>query len=155
MTARRRWDDDVRGIGPADARAWAPVVESIARVTAQEGWVAEEPDLHLLPHLEDRAAGGPLAIRAARTASDGTFEVDLDWVGPGEPSRGAIRSGLYALIATIAETITVVHEPPEAHGFVVEVLSGTPDGDGPFAGHGHTIRLEVADPDHAPLSSPE
>jgi hypothetical protein len=53
---------------------------------------------------------------------------------------------LYALIATIAETVTVVHEPPAARGRVLEVLSGSADGDGPFAGHGHTIRLVVATP---------
>ena len=144
MTARRRWDDDERGTGVADARSWRPLVETIAGVADQDGWVAEAPELHLLPHLEAAAGAGPLAIRGARTAGDGTFEVELEWVGPGEATRASVRSALYALIATVAETITVLHEPPDARGRVVEVLSGSADGDGPFAGHGHTIRLVVA-----------
>jgi hypothetical protein len=148
--SRRRWDDDARGIGTGDARAWRPLVETLATIVDEEGWVAEEPELHLLPHLEAATAGGPLAIRGTRTGADETFVVDLHWVGPGEPSRLAIRSSLYALIATVAETVTVLHEPPEARGRIVDVLSGSADGDGPFAGHGHTVRLEVSDPDKAP-----
>jgi len=154
MTRRRRWDDDARGIGTGDARAWRRLVETLATVVDEEGWVAEEPELHLLPHLETAIAAGPLAIRGSRTDADGTFVADLAWVGPGEPSRLAIRSALYALIATIAETVTVLHEPPEAQGRVIEVLSGSADGDGPFAGHGHTVRLVVSAPAADPSSDP-
>jgi hypothetical protein len=145
--SRRRWDNDARGIGTGDAGAWRPLVETLATVVDEEGWVAEEPGLHLLPHLEAATAAGPLAIRGTRTGADGTFVVDLDWIGPAEPSRRVIRSALYALIATVAETVTVLHEPPEAHGRIVDVLSGSADGDGPFAGHGHTVRLEVTAPE--------
>jgi hypothetical protein len=144
--SRRRWDDDARGTGSGDARAWRPVVETLARVIDEVGWVAEEPELHLLPHLEAAIASGPLTIREAGAASDGTFVVGLEWVGPGEPSRLAIRSALYALIAAIAETVTLLHEPPDAQGRVLEVLSGSAGGDGPFAGHGHTLRLRVTAP---------
>jgi hypothetical protein len=144
--SRRRWDDDARGTGTGDARAWRPLVETLARVIDEVGWVAEEPELHLLPHLGAATATGPLAIQSTRTRHDGTFEVELAWVGPDEPSRGAIRSALYALIATIAETVTVLHEPPDAQGRVLEVLSGSAGGDGPFAGHGHTLRLRVTAP---------
>jgi hypothetical protein len=151
--SRRRWDNDVRGIGTEDARAWRPLVETLATVVDEEGWVAEGPELHLLPHLESAAAAGPLAMRGSRTDADGTFVVDLGWVGPSEPSRLAIRSAMYALIATVAESVTVLHEPPEARGRIVDVLSGSVDGDGPFAGHGHTVRLEVSDPDTAQPSS--
>jgi hypothetical protein len=117
-------------------------------VADEEGWVAEEPELHLLPHLEAATATSPLAIRAVRTDPDGTFEVDLDWVGAGEgePSRQAVRSALYGLVATIAETVTMLHEPPAEQGHVLEVLTGSGEGDGAFAGHGHTVRLSVTAP---------
>jgi len=144
--SRRRWHDDKRGIGAADARSWRPLVETLATVVDEDGWVAEEPELHLLPHLEGATATGPLAIREAITEGDGTFVVEFDWVGPREPSRLAIRSALYALIATIAETVTLLHEPPASQGRVLEVLSGSAGGDGPFAGHGHTVRLVVSAP---------
>src|SRR5204863_280529 len=42
MSGRRRWDDDPRGIGPADARTWRSLVETIAAVADEDGWVAEE-----------------------------------------------------------------------------------------------------------------
>ncbi|HEY7969149.1 MAG TPA: hypothetical protein VID95_04085 [Candidatus Limnocylindrales bacterium] len=147
MSRRRRWDEDARGIGEADARSWAPLVETLATAVDEEGWVAEEPELHLLPHLAAATAAGPLAIRGSGTDADGTFVVDLDWVGPGEASRLAIRSGLYGLIATIAETVTVLHEPPDAKGRVLEMLFGSAGGGGPFAGHGHTLRFRVTVPD--------
>jgi hypothetical protein len=147
MARRRRWDDDARGIGTGDARAWRPLVGTIAVLADEAGWVAEEPELHLLPHLEAAAVAGPFRIRGTRTGADGTFEVDVAWLGPEEPSRRAIRSALYALVATIAETVTLLNEPPDAQGRVLEMLSGSGDGDGPFAGHGHTLRFRVTDPE--------
>lgn len=142
--ARRRWDTDERGIGVGDARAWTPVAETIAAVTTEDGWVAEEPEAHLLPHLEAASVDGPLTIRTAATTADGSFEVDLEWRGAAEPTRRAVRSALFALVGTIAETVTVVHEPPGARGRVVEILTGSGgEPDGPFARHGHTLRLRV------------
>jgi hypothetical protein len=153
MAGRRRWDTDTRGIGVADARAWRPTIDAIAAAVEEPGWVAEEPDLHLLPHLEAAVGDGPLAITGARVAADGTFEVALEWIGPGESSRLAIRSALCALVASIAETVTVLHEPPAAEGRALEVLSGKADDDGPFAGHGHLLRFTVTGPPTPP--SPE
>jgi hypothetical protein len=149
MAGRRRWEDDVRGMGPADAGAWAPIAGTIAALSTHDGWVAEDPDAHLLPHLETAARGGPLAIRATRSDADGTYVVDLEWSGDGEPGRLEVRSALYALVAGIAETITVLHEPPEARGRVLEVLTGSADS-AAFAGHGHTVRLAVSVPGAAP-----
>jgi hypothetical protein len=142
----RRWDTDERGIGVADARAWRPVLEGLAAAADSNGWVAEEPELHLLPHLEEAVAGGPLAIRATTTEPDGTFAVELDWVGEGEPTRRAVRSALFALIAPMSETLSVIHEPPGSRGHVLEVLTGSGGGDGSFAGHGHTLRFTISPP---------
>jgi hypothetical protein len=151
MDRPRRWDTDERGIGSADARAWRPLLEAVARDADADGWVAEEPEAHLLPHLVDASAGGPLAIRATRTEADGTFAVDLDWIGEAPPDRRALRSALFALITPIAETISLVHEPPASAGRVLEVLTGSGgDGPGSFAAHGHTLRLSVAVPDATP-----
>ena len=72
-------------------------------------WNAEQPEAHLLPHLE-RWCGredSPFALRSA--ALHGTvFVVDLE---PKEaaPAHDA-RPDVYALIATIAEPTTVVVE---------------------------------------------
>jgi hypothetical protein len=146
MTPRRRWDDDDRGIGIADAHAWRPLVDSVAGFTDMAGWVAEEPAAHLLPHLATAIEMGPARIDRTETDTDGTFVVDLVWVGPSEPTRPAVRSVLFELVGTIAETITLVHEPPAGRGRELEVLTGSPDGDSAFAGHGHTLRFRVTVP---------
>ncbi|HEY7130842.1 MAG TPA: hypothetical protein VH440_01265 [Candidatus Limnocylindrales bacterium] len=151
MDRPRRWDTDERGIGVADARGWRALIEGLARVADADGWVAEEPEAHLLPHLVDATAAGPLAIRGTRTEADGTFAVDLGWVGDGPIDRRALRSALFAMIAPIAETISVVHEPPDSEGRLLEVLTGSGGaGPGTFGAHGHTLRLSVAVPDPSP-----
>ena len=145
MTARRRrWDDDARGVGVADARAWRPLVATLAAVTETDGWVAEEPEAHLLPHLAAATTTGPLRIRRSASEADGTFLVELDWIGPHEATRRAVRAALFGLVATVAETVTVLRERPEAGGRELEALTGAEDGEDPFAGHGHTIRFTVA-----------
>jgi hypothetical protein len=58
-----------------------------------------------------------------------------------------VRALLFDLVGAIAEAVTLIHEPPGARGRVLEILTGSADGDGPFAGHGHTLRLSVAAPD--------
>src|SRR5690349_7799946 len=90
--ARRapRWDPDERGIGVGDARAHLEVLDALRRVTVEPGWVAEEPENHLEPHL--RAASGPLAIDDAVAAPDGTFEVQVRWAGPPGADRGSVRA---------------------------------------------------------------
>jgi hypothetical protein len=50
MTARR-WDDDERGEGVADAGAFAQGAEELVDAMRRPNWVAEQPEVHLLPHL--------------------------------------------------------------------------------------------------------
>jgi len=116
---------------------------TLGDLAASGGWIAEEPELHLLPHLEAATATGPLAIRATTTDSDGTFVVELAWVAEGEPRRRDVRAALFVLIGTIAESITVIHEVPAEGGRRLEVLTGLVGADSPFATHGHTVRLRV------------
>ena len=145
-SARRppRWDPDERGIGVGDAHAHLDVIDGLRRAAAEPGWVAEDPDAHLGPHLA--AAAGPLAIDSAVAAPDGTYELRLRWAGPGDPDRGAVRAAVYAMIESVAESTTLVHELHEPEDLVFEVVTGTLAGEGPFATHGHTLRLRIRDP---------
>jgi len=154
MARGQRWEDDERGIGVGDARAWRPLIEELVGVSGEEGWVAEEPEAHLLPHLIAASAKGPLAIRRSSSQDDGTLEVDLVWVGPTDPGRAEIRSALFDLLAVVAETVTVIHEPPADGGRVLEALTGVRPG-GAFATHGHMLRLRVALPETAPGAASE
>jgi hypothetical protein len=139
-----RWDPDERGIGVGDAHAHLDRLDALRLAADQEGWVAEEPEAHLLPHIARHVgAGAPWALQAAGTEPDGTFVVDLRWTGPAEADRRTIRIAAYALIGVIAEGITAIGESAEPSGPTFEVVTGMLADQTEFASHGHTLRLRV------------
>jgi hypothetical protein len=53
MVARKpRWDNDERAVGVGAASAFSPALDTLRTLIDEAGWVAEEPEVHLLPHLE-------------------------------------------------------------------------------------------------------
>jgi hypothetical protein len=148
-TGRRppRWDPDERGIGVADARAYRDVLDALRQAAVEPGWVAEDPEKHLGPHLQ--AAAGALAVDTAVAAPDGTFEVRLRWAGLPDPDLGSVRAAVFGMIESVAESTTLVHELRRPNELVFEVVTGTLAGEGPFASHGHTLRLRIRDPREA------
>jgi hypothetical protein len=141
---RPRWDTDARGIGVADAGAWQPTIATLSALVMEHGWVAEEPEAHLWPHLAAAAsADGRLRLTSATTGPTGEFVVELDWIGDPTPGRRDRRTALYALVGSIAESVTVIRDPSGSAGDELEVLTGGPPGDSPFGSHGHTIRLRL------------
>jgi hypothetical protein len=89
----RRWQGDAGGIGNADGRTHLPEIRPLCDALAQPGWIAEDPEIHLLPRLSQAcaAAGSPWTLTAAAMGADGGFEVALTWSGAG-PVRVAPRS---------------------------------------------------------------
>ena len=53
----RRWDDDERGHGVADARQLVAGARELITAFGAHDWVAEEPELHLKPHVDACAEG--------------------------------------------------------------------------------------------------
>jgi len=147
--ARKRWDTDDRFAGVADASAFAPAVEELAALARRPDWVAEDPEIHLAPHLR-RASVDGLRIVEIRTGQDGVLAVTA--VCDHGASRGDLRRLAWALLATIAEPAASVRERREDDGALFEVVTGIPDDAGPFASHGHTLRLALR-PDGGALSS--
>jgi len=149
MTERRpRWDIDERRIGVGHARAFQPTVDDLARFVDEDGWVAEEPEAHLLPHLE-RAAADTKRLKIVATSTDdaGRFLVDFAWTGSGDPDPREVRIAMYGLVGTIAEEITTIREPDRVRGAELEMLTGmSGTGASPFATHGHTLRLRIVEP---------
>jgi hypothetical protein len=142
---RPRWDPDDRGIGVADARGHLPVLDALRAAAAEDGWVAEAPEDHLLPHIVAAAGeGSPLDVIATRTTPDGTFELDARWIGEAAPGRATLRAAAFALIGSVAEVSTVVHEArgPDDEA-IFEVMTGQLPDDTAFATHGHTLRLRL------------
>jgi hypothetical protein len=141
--SRQRWDTDQRFAGVADARAFAAAIEELAALARRPEWVAEEPELHLVPHLRGAGAGG-LRLLSCSSGDDGVLNVEAE-CGPGD-SRGGIRRLAWALIGTVAEPAASVRERRDGDRVVFEVVTGMPEDSGPFATHGHTIRLTVLPP---------
>ncbi len=151
MASRRpRWDGDPTGIGIGDAREIVPVLDALRERAVEPGWVAEDPELHLLPHIVAAAAStGRVVIAGTVTDAAGSFVVDLSWNGDAEPDRKAIRTALYAMVGAIAETTIAIHEPPAAGGREIELVTGSTEATA-FAPHGHVVRLRLVDPEVLP-----
>ena len=110
-------------------------------------WVAEEPELHLLPHIRRACAERGWTVRRAEVV-DAVLEVDIAMLGGGArtPTEAA-----YQLIGTFAEPSTHIVETKRDVGRDVEVVvtTGVLEGDSDFAPHGHVVRLSVRTEDQA------
>ena len=139
-TPRSRWDGDERGRGIAYGTAHAPHVCRLLEAMASPGWVAEDPDAHLLPTLGSacREAGSPWTLLSTRL--DGAvFEVALAWDREGS-GIGRLRADVNALIGSVAEGSGHVRQHMTDGEIRYEVTTGMLDGDSGFSGHGHRSR---------------
>jgi hypothetical protein len=126
-------------MGVAGGDMHAPHARRLLEALEAPDWVAEEPEVHLRPHLEHAALGLGFGLRG--TAPDGaTYEVRLIWLG--EKGRRAVRRAAYALIGTIAEESTHIAEWVDEDSIVFDVATGMV-ADAHFAPHGHLLRLRI------------
>jgi hypothetical protein len=144
--AGKRWDGDDRGAGVANAGALVPGASELLLAMGLSGWVAEEPETHLLPHLVETCSSLEFALLGAAVDETGTFVVRLRWTGPW-PGPAAIRAAVFGLIGSVAESCCYVRQHPpgdrSAAPLVFDVCTGSVAGDSRFEPHGHTLRLSV------------
>jgi hypothetical protein len=138
--SRKRWDTDDRFTGEADATSFAPAIDELAALARRPGWVTEDPENHLVPHLQDAGVPG-LRVLGYQPDGDGVLHVTAGYDAGG--SRGQIRRHAWALIATVAELATSVRERDDGDTIVFDIVTGIPENAGRFATHGHTIRLTL------------
>ena len=147
----RRWDGDERGTGIADG-GWieGDLSELVATLT-ESNWVAEEPEHHLLPHLQEacEASGSPWTLRHIEVAH-AVYVVSLDWT-PASASMRQLRADTYALIGTVAESVSYIHQRVDTETVHYDVVTGMLATDTPFRPHGHLIELRIGGPDVAGL----
>lgn len=139
-----RWDEDERGTGLVDGSALAGRVEELRDAMGRDGWVAEHPEAHLLPHIERHCE----AERCWRIAGysdnpNGVFDVILDW-HPETARFDALRRDVFALVASIAEPATYVYQRAVRNEMDFEVVLGVLDAHTDrFKSHGHLLRLRI------------
>ena len=144
MAPSRRWDTDERGEGVADARAALPALEELTDLARTERWVTEDPEAHLLPGLRDRIAISGLALDDASVADDGVLRVRL--TSGTRLSEREIRQSVWSILGGAVELTTHVRETTDGDTVRFDVVTGMGRDADPFATHGHTIRIEVAQP---------
>ncbi len=143
----KRWDTDDRYTGVADASDFAPAIEELAALARRPGWVTEDPENHLVPHLQEAGVPG-LRVLGYQPDGNGVLHVTAEY-HEGD-SRGEIRRHAWALVATVAELATSVREHDDGGTVVFDVVTGIPENVGRFATHGHTIRLTLMPPANPP-----
>lgn len=118
---------------------------------ADSTWVAEEPEHHLLPHVQRACddAGSPWTLRHTEVAN-AVYVVSLDW-RPSSASLRQLRADIFALIGDVAESVSVVHQRVERETVHYHVVTGMLAADTPFRPHGHLVEFRVSGPDVADL----
>jgi hypothetical protein len=107
----RRWDVDERGVGIADARAVAPRIAALRDVAEQPGWVAEEPDAHLWPHIERAVAAPGSPWRSSEHSIDGDGRLIVELVHEpvdADRRRAALQSEVMRLLGLVIEGATYI-----------------------------------------------
>src|SRR4029078_2663321 len=122
--AGRRWDTDERGHGVGPGDAFSPNIQEIADALAGSGWVTEEPEAHLLPHLQAACdePGSRWTIASWTIDDDGVFVVDASWAG----SWGrfdALRGDAFAFLGRTAELTTHIRERRVDDGVVLKMAT--------------------------------
>ena len=139
-----RWDGDEQRRDVADAGRLGPHLAALLEAAHEFGWVAEEPDRHLLPHLVATLEVAPKGLALISSRIDGGA-LELTLSKPEGMGHREIRGAIYRLLGAVAESATFVRELVEPESRRYEACTGTLKGDGPFAGHGHVLCFVIPD----------
>lgn len=146
-----RWDGDDRGEGVGNATQLVAGASELIAAFRQPSWVAEQPEFHLLPHIEAWCReDGRLALAGAHTDGADTYVLDLEWHGP-PGGVGAARAAAFCLIGSFAESATYVRQRRLRGGgdgaertLRFEVGTGELATDARFDPHGHVVLIDIA-----------
>jgi len=146
-----RWDGDDRGYGIGDAEKLVEGASELVAAFRQPAWVAEQPEVHLLPHVQTWCQrDGRLVLTGAVADAVGAYVLDFEWRGaPG--SVGQARAAVFSLIGAFAESATYVRQRRvagdrgrSAMELQFEVGTGELVPDVRFVSHGHVVVINLA-----------
>src|SRR5438477_12562994 len=99
-----RWDGDNRGHGVGDAAQLVAGATELVAAFSQSAWVAEQPEIHLRPHVDAWCQHDQrLALIDAHTDDTDAYILDLEWRGALR-SVGEARATVFCLIGSFAES---------------------------------------------------
>ncbi len=147
----KRWDDDDRGHGIADATELVVGAAELVAAFSEPAWVAEQPEIHLRPHVEAWCQRDQrLGLIDAHADATAAYILDLEWRGRPR-SVGEARAAVFSLIGSFAESATYVRQRRIGSGgdgspvrLRFEVGTGELAPDSRFAPHGHVVVIDVA-----------
>jgi hypothetical protein len=111
--------------------------------------VAEQPEIHLRPHVEAWCQRDERLLLIGDDTDDaGAYILDLEWRGANR-GVGEARSGVFSLIGSFAESATYVRQrrvnvDGSSEKLRFEVGTGEVPPDAKFAPHGHVVVINVA-----------
>lgn len=146
-----RWDGDDRGQGIGDAAQLVSGASELVAAFRQPTWVAEQPELHLLPHVEAWCRRDQrLALTSAHADGTHAYILDFEWRGA-VSSVGSVRAAAFSLIGSLAESATYIRQrwvasdsDASAMKLQYEVGTGELAPDARFDPHGHVVVINVA-----------
>jgi hypothetical protein len=142
----QRWQGDTHGSGIGSGRDYTAPLSRLREAMQLPDWVAEEPEAHLLPHLEAACErqGSPWRLVSA-VANGVVYYVTLEWQRSSTRMR-QLTVDFYSLLGVIAESNTHIREEAADAAIEYQVTTGLLDRDGPFKGHGHILQFRLVGP---------
>src|SRR5215211_2266246 len=138
-----RWEGDEVGVGVGDAGDFAPGLRRLLAEMTMPDWVTEDPQVHLLPHMERALEASGAAFRIADdVVLSAVYVITLTWQR-NDGTFADLRGDVYALIGAFAENATHVQQRVRADRIEFDVVTGTLEGQSRFRTHGHTLRLKI------------
>src|SRR5947209_6181929 len=132
---RERWERDTRGRGVADAAQLVPGASELLAAFGESAWVAEEPEVHLRPHVAAWCKHDErVTLLDAYGDDEHAYVLDLEWRGTPR-SIGDARAAIFSLVGSFAESATYIRQ---------RRIAGLADGSPP------TLRFEVGTGELAP-----
>jgi hypothetical protein len=140
--ATPRWEGDEIGAGVGDAGEFAPRLRRLLDEMTLPDWVTEDPQTHLLPHIEHAlTAGLPFRI-VDDVVISAVYVVTLTWQRR-EGTISELRRDVFSLAGAVAETATHIQQRVRGDRIEYEVVTGTLEGETRFRTHGHMLRLKI------------
>jgi hypothetical protein len=143
MSTTPRWEGDQVGSGVGDAGELAPGVRRLLEEMVAPDWVAEDPQVHLLPNLQRELAEPSSPWRLVDdVVISAVYTLTLAW-GRSDGTIEQLRRDVFALVGAVAQTTTHVSQRIESARIEFDVVTGVLEGDSKFRPHGHMLRFKV------------